>query len=82
MKSIWSDSRQNTDKTGAKTTFFSNEYRLSEWKKKTAATLLNAVNQSKAAKYMGMSPSNFRHYAAGSKRMSQKQFIKVKEGFE
>lgn len=39
------------------------------------------LNQSKAAKYMGMSPSNFRHYAAGSKRMSQKQFIKVREGF-
>ncbi len=31
---------------------------------------------------MGMSPSNFRHYAAGSKRMSQKQFIKVREGFK
>ncbi|WP_256448713.1 MULTISPECIES: hypothetical protein [Proteiniphilum] len=29
-----------------------------------------------------MSPSNFRHYAAGSKRMSQKQFIKVREGFK
>ncbi|MDD2248014.1 MAG: hypothetical protein PHC39_13255 [Proteiniphilum sp.] len=40
------------------------------------------LNQSKAAKYMGMSPSNFRHYAAGSKRMSQKQFIKVREGFK
>lgn len=40
------------------------------------------LNQSKVAKYMGMSPSNFRHYVAGSKRMSQKQFIRVKKGFE
>ena len=39
------------------------------------------LNITKAAKYMGMSPSNFRHYAAGSKTMSQKQFIRVKEAF-
>lgn len=39
------------------------------------------LNISKVAKYAGMSPSNFRHYAAGSKRMSQKQFNKVKEAF-
>lgn len=37
------------------------------------------INVTKAAKYIGMSPSNFRHYAAGSKTMSQKQFSKVKE---
>lgn len=39
------------------------------------------LNVTKTAKYMGMSPSNFRHYAAGSKNMSQKQFMKVKEAF-
>ena len=35
------------------------------------------LNVSKVAKYAEMSPSNFRHYAAGSKNMSQKQFTKV-----
>ncbi|MDR2969759.1 MAG: pilus assembly protein HicB [Tannerellaceae bacterium] len=39
------------------------------------------LNVSKVAKYAGISPSNFRHYAAGSKSMSQKQFIKVKQAF-
>jgi len=39
------------------------------------------LNISKVAKYIGMSPSSFRHYAAGSKNMSQKQFLKVKEAF-
>ena len=37
------------------------------------------LNVTKVAKYMGMSPSNFRHYAAGSKKMSQKQFTRVKK---
>ena len=39
------------------------------------------LNVSKVAKYAEMSPSNFRHYAAGSKSMSQKQFSKVKQAF-
>lgn len=39
------------------------------------------INITKVAKYMGMSPSNFRHYAAGSKKMSQKQFTRVKKAF-
>ena len=39
------------------------------------------LNVTKIAKYAGMSPSNFRHYAAGSKNMSQKQFSKVKQAF-
>lgn len=39
------------------------------------------LNISKVAKYANMSPSNFRHYAAGSKTMSQKQFEKVKQAF-
>lgn len=39
------------------------------------------LNVSKVAKYAEMSPSNFRHYAAGSKSMSQKQFLKVKQAF-
>ena len=39
------------------------------------------LNVSKVAKYAEMSPSNFRHYAAGSKSMSQKQFLKVKKAF-
>lgn len=37
------------------------------------------LNISKVAKYAEMNPSNFRHYAAGSKSMSQKQFSKVKQ---
>jgi hypothetical protein len=37
------------------------------------------LNISKVAKYAEMSPSNFRHYTAGSKNMSQKQFTKVKQ---
>jgi hypothetical protein len=37
------------------------------------------LNVSKVAKYAGMSPSNFRHYVAGSKTMSQKKFSKVKQ---
>ena len=36
------------------------------------------LNITKVAKYAKMSPSNFRHYAAGSKNMSQEQFSKVK----
>jgi hypothetical protein len=39
------------------------------------------LNVSKVAKYAHMSPSNFRHYAVGSKTMSQKQFSKVKQAF-
>jgi len=39
------------------------------------------LNVSKVAKYAEMSPSNFRHYAVGSKNMSQKQFSKVKQAF-
>ena len=39
------------------------------------------LNVTKVAKYAGISPSNFRHYAAGSKNMSQKQFSKVKNAF-
>jgi len=39
------------------------------------------LNVSKVAKYAEMSPSNFRHYAAGSKNMSPKQFSKVKQAF-
>ena len=39
------------------------------------------LNTSKVAKYAEISPSNFRHYAAGSKNMSQKQFLKVKQAF-
>jgi hypothetical protein len=39
------------------------------------------LNVTRVAKYAGMSPSNFRHYAAGSKNMSQKQFSKVKQAF-
>jgi hypothetical protein len=39
------------------------------------------LNTTKVAKYAGMSPSNFRHYVAGSKKMSQKQFSKVKQAF-
>lgn len=41
----------------------------------------NFLNISKVAQYAGMSPSNFRHYVAGSKPMSQKQFEKVKQAF-
>ncbi|MDR2232505.1 MAG: pilus assembly protein HicB [Tannerella sp.] len=40
------------------------------------------LNVTKVAKYAGMSPSNFRHYVAGSKIMSQKQFLKVKHAFD
>ena len=40
------------------------------------------LNVSKVAKYAEMSPSNFRHYAAGSKNMSQTQFSKVKKAFD
>ena len=40
------------------------------------------LNISKVAKYAEMNPSNFRHYAAGSKNMSQKQFAKVKQAFD
>ena len=40
------------------------------------------LNVSKVAKYANMSPSNFRHYVAGSKNMSQKQFTRVKQAFE
>ncbi|MDR0700566.1 MAG: hypothetical protein LBG28_15320 [Tannerella sp.] len=39
------------------------------------------LNVTKVAKYAGMSPSNFRHYVAGSKNMSQRQFSKVKQAF-
>jgi hypothetical protein len=40
------------------------------------------LNMTKVAKYAEISPSNFRHYAAGSKTMSQKQFSKVKNAFD
>lgn len=39
------------------------------------------LNVSKVAQYAGVSPSNFRHYVAGSKPMSQKQFDKVRQAF-
>jgi len=39
------------------------------------------LNVTKVAKYAKMSPSNFRHYAVGSKSMSQRQFSKVKHAF-
>jgi len=39
------------------------------------------LNVTKVAKYAQMSPSNFRHYAAGSKCMSQRQFSKIKQAF-
>jgi len=39
------------------------------------------LNVTKMAKYSQMSPSNFRHYVVGSKKMSQKQFSKVKSAF-
>jgi len=39
------------------------------------------LNITKVAKYAEMSPSNFRHYAVGSKKMSQNQFSKVKQAF-
>ena len=39
------------------------------------------LNVTKVAKYAKMSPSNFRHYAVGSKTMSQRQFSKVKQAF-
>ena len=39
------------------------------------------LNVTKVAKYVKVSPSNFRHYAVGSKNMSQKQFSKVKGAF-
>jgi len=39
------------------------------------------LNVSKVAKYAAMSPSNFRHYAVGSKAMSPTQFFKVKQAF-
>ncbi|MDR2682769.1 MAG: pilus assembly protein HicB, partial [Dysgonamonadaceae bacterium] len=39
------------------------------------------LNVTKMAKYAEMSPSNFRHYTAGSKSMSPKQFSKVKQAF-
>ena len=35
------------------------------------------LNVTKVAKYVEMSSSNFRHYVAGSKNMSQKQLTKV-----
>ncbi|MDR1258238.1 MAG: hypothetical protein LBK65_03005 [Tannerellaceae bacterium] len=37
------------------------------------------LNITKVAKYAKLSPSNLRHYAAGSKGMSQKQFVRVKQ---
>ena len=40
------------------------------------------LNITKMAKYSQISPSNFRHYAVGSKKMSQKQFSKVKLAFD
>ena len=40
------------------------------------------LNVSKVATYAEMNPSNFRHYAAGSKNMSQKQFLKVKQALD
>lgn len=40
------------------------------------------LNASKVARYANMSPSNFRHYVAGSKPVSQNQLLKIKQAFE
>ena len=40
------------------------------------------LNATKVARYAGMSPSNFRHYVAGSKPVTQNQLLKIKQAFE
>ena len=40
------------------------------------------LNATKVANYAGMSPSNFRHYVAGSKPVTGNQLIKIKQAFE
>ncbi len=40
------------------------------------------LNATKVAEYIGMSPSNFRHYVAGSKPVTKKQLDKIKQAFE
>ena len=40
------------------------------------------LNATKVARSAGISPSNFRHYVAGSKPVSQKQMILIKQAFE
>ncbi|WP_298938852.1 hypothetical protein [uncultured Dysgonomonas sp.] len=40
------------------------------------------LNVTKVARYAGMSPSNFRHYVAGSKPVTQAQLTKIKQAIE
>lgn len=40
------------------------------------------LNATKVAKYAGMSPSNFRHYVAGSKPVTITQLTKIKESLQ
>ncbi len=42
---------------------------------------LSIFNVSKVAEYAGISPSNFRHYVAGSKPVSSTQLQKIKKAF-
>lgn len=39
------------------------------------------LNATRVAQYAGISPSNFRHYVAGSKPVSEKQLIRIKNAF-
>ncbi len=43
---------------------------------------LGIFNVSKVAEYAGISPSNFRHYVAGSKPISKTQLEKIKNAFD
>ncbi len=40
------------------------------------------LNATKVARYAGMSASNFRHYVAGSRPVTQNQLLKIKQAFE
>ena len=40
------------------------------------------LNATKVARYAGMSASNFRHYVAGSKPVTENQLLKIKHAFE
>lgn len=40
------------------------------------------LNATKVARYAGMSPSNFRHYVAGSKPVTQTQLLKIKQAID
>lgn len=42
----------------------------------------NFLNATKVAKYAGISPSNFRHYVAGSKPVTITQLTKIKESLQ